>query len=116
MLNLLKSTNLYSALFLVLILSFFFNAYGIWWGLPSFRGWAPDEIIPSYVFSGMSKFFSNGWYERYPPFHYYLLAILYSPFVILHWLKIISISNAPIYTILFYIGRFISVLMGTATV
>lgn len=120
MLNLLKSTkNMYSALFLVLILSFFLNTYGIWWGVQSFSGlpgWASDEIIPSNVLSGMAAFFSNGWHDKYPPFHYYVLAILYSPFVILHKLKMIDLYSNPIYKMLFYIGKSISVLMGTATV
>ena len=130
-----KSENkLPLAIILILILSFLINIYGIWWGLPSWRGWAADEVTPGHVLEGISQGFSNGWYYTYPPFHFYVLTILYSPFLILllilDKLNLVDITLFPvlfhqntvdatlfpIYTILFYLGRFLSVLMGTATV
>lgn len=101
---------------LILIFSFFLNVYAIWWGLPSFIGWAVDEVSPQRVLWAVSNYFSNGWYDTYPPFHYYVLTILYLPCLILHKLKIVDVQSLPTYTILFYLGRFLSVLMGTATV
>ena len=116
LLTLTQPKTLPLALILILILSFLINVYGIWWGLPSYRGWAPDEIIPGKVFNGVIKGFSNGWHERHPPLHFYFLAILYSPFIALHLLNVIDVRSLPTYTVLFYLGRFLSVLMGTGTV
>ncbi|HIK28819.1 MAG: glycosyltransferase family 39 protein [Oscillatoriaceae bacterium SKW80] len=104
------------AIALILLLSFSLNLYGISWGLPSFNGWAADELIPARVLEGISQGFSNGWHYKYPPFHYYLLTILYSPILLLARLNILEISSLQTYTILFYIGRFLSVIQGTAIV
>jgi len=106
-----------SAIHFILVLSFFLNIFGIWWGLPSDRGWAADEITPFEVLSGINhEFFSDNWYHKYPPFHYYLLSILYIPFLILHKLHALNMNSLPVYTTLFYLGRFLSVLMGVAIV
>ncbi|MGA2587006.1 MAG: glycosyltransferase family 39 protein [Candidatus Aminicenantales bacterium] len=105
-----------SALHLLLALSFVLFAVGIWWGLPDYRGWAPDEIVPARVVDGLRQFFSNGWHERYPPFHFYLLSLVYAPFLLLHKLHILDLRQLSSYMILFYLGRFLSVVMGTAVV
>ncbi|MBE9129031.1 glycosyltransferase family 39 protein [Coleofasciculus sp. LEGE 07092] len=104
------------AIVLVLSLSFFINICGIGWGLPSFHGWAIDEIIPAQVLDGIEQGFSNGWYYKYPPFHYYVLTIFYTPFLILDWLNVVDVSSLPTYTVLFYIERFVSVVMSTTIV
>jgi len=101
---------------LVLGLSLVLFLLGIWWGLPDFRGWAPDEVFPSYVMSGLEQNFSHGWFDRYPPFHYYLLSLLYSPFLLLHQLHVLDFHHLPSYTILFYLGRWLSVIMGLGVV
>ncbi len=100
----------------VLALSVVLFTAGIWWGLPSYRGWAPDEIFPYRVLDGMELLFSNGWYDVYPPFHYYILAILYAPFYLLQKLRLIDLGMLSWYTVLFYIARLVSVVMATATV
>lgn len=113
----LDSSKIISMIHLILILSLFLSSVGIWWGLPSHRGWAADEIIPTEVLDGIGHhFFSNNWYGKYPPFHYYLLSLFYAPFFILDQLNLLDISSLPILTLLFYIGRFLSVLMGTTIV
>ena len=66
-------------LLLLLGASLALNLYGISWGLPSVQGWAMDELLPAQVLEGMSRHFSGGWYDKYPPFHYYLLAAAYAP-------------------------------------
>lgn len=104
------------SLFLIVIGSFLLNAWGISWGLPSFYGWIADELTPTVMQETIRTGFSQGWFSKYPPFHYYLLAITYIPFFILHQLRIIDMQSFQIYTILFYLSRFISVLMGTAIV
>jgi 4-amino-4-deoxy-L-arabinose transferase-like glycosyltransferase len=60
--------------------------------------------------------FSYGWYERHPPFHFYMLAFLFTPFAVLQQLRMIDILSLPIYTILFYIARLLSVAMGTGAI
>ena len=99
-------------LILILFLSFWINIYGIGWGLPSFGGWAADEVIPLRVLEGVEQGFANGWHYKYPPFHLYLLAILYSPLLLLQKLNIIDLYSLSNYTILFYLGRFLTVILG----
>ncbi len=53
-------------------------ACGISWGLPSPRGWAGDEILPGVVAAGLRRGFAAGWHTKYPPLHYYLLALLHA--------------------------------------
>ncbi|ESA34759.1 dolichyl-phosphate-mannose-protein mannosyltransferase [Leptolyngbya sp. Heron Island J] len=112
-------------------MSFFLNILGIWWGLPSWEGWAPDEIIPKDVLLGISDLFSGNWYDTYPPFHFYLLAVLYLPLnlpaIIWRELGFIDFSGVLVdnsttnifhltYQISYFVGRIVSVLMGTGTV
>ncbi len=49
-------------------------AWGMSWGIPYDHSWAPDEILPRDVIAGAEQSFSSGWYSRYPPLHYYVLA------------------------------------------
>ena len=102
-------------LFFILILSFVLNIIGINWGLPSpsSSGWATDEITPVAVMNGMEMKFSNGWFARYPPLHFYLLSLFYLPVYFLNALKILTVPGLPMNTIFFIIGRLISVFMGT---
>jgi hypothetical protein len=105
------------ALLFVLGISLLLNWVGIGWGLPAWRGWAMDEIIPAEVLAGMEQYFSNGWYGKYPPLHYYLLALFYFPILFLRGASAATVGNdLQLYTILYAIGRFISVVMGTAIV
>ncbi len=105
-------------LWLILILSFSFNIIAINWGLPSPSNisWAADEITPSSVMNGIKMRFSNGWSAPYPPFHYYVLSAFYLPFYFLDALNIINLQSVFMTTLLFLIGRLISVFMGTAIV
>lgn len=105
-----------SALHLLLLSTTVLSAVGIWWGLPSYVGWAPDELIPDRILKGMDQFFSNGWNDKYPPFHHYLLSLIQLPFWILQRLHVLDISNITVYTILFFLTRLLSVAMGTALI
>ncbi len=111
----------------VLGISFALNIIGIWWGLPSWRGWAPDEIRPELVISGAFSLFSDGWHSVYPPFHYYILSALYIPLFILNKLGFVEIQMPIVensttglfhftYLCSFLLGRFLCVIMGTTTV
>ena len=116
---------------IVLGISFALNIIGIWWGLPSWGGWAPDEIRPEQVLSGATSLFSDGWHSVYPPFHYYILSALYLPLslplLILDKLGFVEIQTPIVensttglfhftYLGCFLLGRFLCVIMGTATV
>ncbi len=103
-------------LFLILALSGFLYVWGIGWGLPSLEGWAPDELIPSEVLKGIKAGFSNGWFDKYPPFHYYILTLFYSPFLLLQSLNILNFEKLEDYTLLFYASRSASVIMAVGTV
>lgn len=105
-----------SALHIILAVSFFLSIVGIWWGLPSMTGWAPDEIFPSRVLNGLLSLYSNGWHDKYPPVHFYLLGLLYAPFYLLHALRVLDLRELSSYTVLFYIGRLLSVAMGMGIV
>jgi 4-amino-4-deoxy-L-arabinose transferase-like glycosyltransferase len=76
-----------------------------------------DEITPTKVMDGIDQHFSNGWYSKYPPLHYYILSLNYIPFLLLEQLHFFDIkTNLTVYTWLFILGRLISVIMGTAIV
>jgi hypothetical protein len=50
---------------------------GITWGLPNApNAWAPDELTPASVEAAARRRFAQGWYETYPPMHYYVLSVV----------------------------------------
>jgi hypothetical protein len=95
--------------------SFLFNVTALWWGLPN-SIWAPDEMTPGIVLDALSQHFSHGWYDRYPPFHYYLLTAAYSPLLLLDWLGRIDLGAAAPSLIAIVIGRLVTIAMGVGTV
>lgn len=103
-------------LFVLLVFSFLMNVWGIQWGLPDYRGWAPDEVTPSYVLNAIQHHFMQGWHELYPPMHFYILAILYAPFYLLGLLHLLNFHGYTSYVLFFFLGRFVSVLMGTGII
>jgi len=88
------------------------NVIGIWWGLPTV--WAGDEMTPVAVVSGMAQRFSHGWWFTYPPFHYYVLAIAYSPMLALH--QYVAIDPDRFDLMLTVIARCVTVVMSAVTV
>ena len=103
------------ALGLLLTLSLGLNAWGIGWGLPSAAGWAPDELLPSAVLDAMSRGFTGGWHDKYPPLHYYVLATLYLPVLKAAGLSAGMPIPPDVYHRLFLIGRVVSLLMAAGT-
>lgn len=96
----------------LVIFSLLINLWGINWGLPSFNGWAADELTPIRVLEAVEQGFANGWHYKYPPFHFYLLTLFYSPVLLLHQLGVVNVYTLPTYTLLFYIGRVLSLIMA----
>jgi 4-amino-4-deoxy-L-arabinose transferase-like glycosyltransferase len=103
------------ALGLLLTLSLGLNAWGIGWGLPSAAGWAPDELLPSAVLDAMSRGFTGGWHDKYPPLHYYVLATLYLPVLKAAGLQAGMPVPPEVYHRLLLIGRGLSLLMAAGT-
>ena len=95
--------------------SLMLNAAGIWWGLPG-GAWAPDELDPRTVLGAAAQHFSHGWFDRYPPFHFYVLTAAYSPLVMLQWLGRVQIASPGVATLLTLMGRCISLAAAAGTV
>ena len=93
-------------------LSVAINAVGLWCGIPERIDFLGDEIVPNDIFVAISQKFSNGWWEWYPPVHYYVLAVAYSPFLLLDWLGRIDTLSRFWYDLLSVVTRLISLVEG----
>ena len=106
-------------LYLILGLAFILRAWGIWFG-----PYHPDEhlVINQALSFGAGNPFSFIYYY-YPPFFHYILFLAYAVFFIIGWILgpfrnfdnfyfLIFIKQVPFYII----GRFLTALIGTATV
>jgi len=101
---------------LVLLFSLALNVIGIWYGLPSYQGWAPDEILPNHVQEGISKRFSHDWYQKYPPLQYYLLALMETPVAILAKVRGLGLKDLSVYSLMILAGRLLSLFMAAGIV
>jgi Dolichyl-phosphate-mannose-protein mannosyltransferase len=100
----------------VLSFSLLLNVWGIWWAMPNTRGWGPDEVVPPDVLRAFHAAFSHGWFDKYPPFHYAVLAAADSPILLLSWLGFVDVNATPAHVALVLIGRFVSLAFGAATI
>jgi 4-amino-4-deoxy-L-arabinose transferase-like glycosyltransferase len=103
-------------IYLILLLSLILNAIGIRYGLPSYQGWHPDEVLPRDVKEGIGRQFSHDWFRKYPPFHYYLLALAQAPFLAFGELGGVDFKDLSFYSSLILVGRFLSLFMGVGLV
>jgi 4-amino-4-deoxy-L-arabinose transferase-like glycosyltransferase len=100
------SAGLWRPLRWILLGSFVLNVLGIWWGLPGW--WAPGELLPEYVLDGLTQqHFSHGWFDVYPPLHYYVLSIVMAPFLLLSRWGRLPFDHA--YTLIALLYRLVSV-------
>jgi len=106
--------EVWPALKWVLATSLILNAVGIWWGLPG-GSWPPDELTPTLVLGAAARWFTNGWFDRYPPFHFYVLTAAFSPFMLLEHLGRLDLSTAMPYAALALISRLVSLAAGVGT-
>jgi len=90
------------------------NVAGIWWGLPS--AWAGDELTPKAVLIALSRHFSAGWYDRYPPLHFYVLTLAYSPWLLVDALGWAQLTDPQQVTLLSILGRLVSVAAAAGTI
>ena len=88
----------------ILLVGLFTYSFSIWWGLPTESSWAADAIHPLDVIEKTKAY-------PYPPFHFYILRLVYAPWILaakLGWINLESISGI---TTLMVVGRATSVLM-----
>jgi hypothetical protein len=98
----------------ILAASLVLNAIGIWWGLPG--SWVAIELKPVYVLGGLAQHFSHGWFDAYPPFHFYLLTVAWSPLLLLSALGRLTFDGAAGYSALVLVSRAVSLAMAAGIV
>ncbi len=89
---------------------------GITWGLPSWRGWAGDEIRPNQVAFAIRRAFSGGWHTKYPPLHFYVLALAQAPLRALAGVGPVPAKGFDLNSWLFVLSRLVSVAMALGAV
>jgi hypothetical protein len=110
----LEGEGIWPTLKWVLAGSLILNATAVWWGLPG-GSWAPDELTPTLVIGAAERWFAHGWFDRYPPFHFYVLAAASSPLLLLERLGRVELGAAMPYALLALTSRLISVAAGVGT-
>ena len=98
----------------ILSASFVLNAAGIWWGLPG--TWVVIELKPAYVLAALSQHFSHGWFDAYPPMHFYLLSAAWSPLLLLSWMDRVTFDGTISYITLVLISRCVSLVMAAGII
>ena len=86
---------------------------GIEWGWPA--TWAPDELDPPAILNAIGHRFSNGWFDKYPPLHYYLLGVVYSPVLMAGELGWLHVDSEPVRGLLYLQGRTLTLAMAIGT-
>jgi hypothetical protein len=94
----------------ILAASLALNLAGIWWGLPG--SWVAIELKPPYILDALSRHFSHGWYDAYPPVQFYLLSAAWSPLLILSALDRLTFDGPVAYTVLVVLSRLTSIAMA----
>ena len=97
----------------ILALSLLLAGYGMSWGLPG--GWAQDEIGNTDITGGLARWFVGGWYHRYPPLHFYLLALVHLPLIAADRLDMIDFWSPTGLGQAARMGRALTVAMSVGT-
>jgi hypothetical protein len=92
-----------------LALALFF--VGVWWGLPG-ASWALDEIAPADVEAGWERGFRGGWHDKFPPLHYYLMALAQAPVFVADRLALLTPALPLVDATRYLALRLLSVFMG----
>lgn len=101
---------------IILLFSLLLNVLGIWFGLPSYTGWGYDELLPRDVQEGIARRFSSDWFHKYPPLHYYLLALVEAPIVFYAKIRGLLVDGLSVYSTLIFAGRFLALIMAVGLV
>ncbi len=97
----------------ILALSLLLAGHGMSWGLPG--GWAQDEIGNTDITGGLARWFVGGWYHRYPPLHFYLLALVHLPLIAADRLDLMDFWSPTGLGQAARMGRALTVAMSVAT-
>ena len=97
----------------ILALSLLLAGHGMSWGLPG--GWAQDEIGNTDITGGLARWFVGGWYHRYPPLHFYLLALVHLPLIAADRLDMIDFWSPTGLGQAARMGRALTVAMSVGT-
>ncbi len=98
----------------ILLASFGLNIVGIWWGLPG--NWPAAEITPKQVLEGLAQSFSHGWFDTYPPFHFYVLTVAISLVRLLGEIRLLDLTGDQGYALLYFACRLVSVAFAAGIV
>ena len=90
-------------------------AIGLDWGLPG-PGWALDEMGADAVLAGLFRWFAGGWFDQYPPLHYYVLAVVYAPVLLAERLGMFDASWASVKFLLLLHTRLVGLAMAIGAV
>jgi hypothetical protein len=110
----LEREGVWAAFKWILAGSLILNATGLWWGLPG-GSWVPDELTPTLVLGAAAQWFAHGWFDRYPPFHFYVLTAAFSPLILLEWMGRLELHSTAPYTFMAVVGRLISLAAAAGT-
>jgi hypothetical protein len=91
-------------------------ATGVWWGVPDYHTWAPDEIIPSDVLAAARARFADGWTSIYPPLHYMVLSALYLPIQQSVHAGLVPLDHVQSLGAMMIVGRLLTVAMALAMI
>jgi hypothetical protein len=98
----------------ILAASLVLDVVGLGWGLPG--TWVAIEMKPQYVLGALASHFSHGWYDAYPPVHFYVLVAAWSPLLLLSALNRLTFDSSAAYSLLVAISRLVSVAMAAGMV
>jgi hypothetical protein len=98
----------------ILAASLLLNVAGIGWGLPG--TWVAIELKPQYILGALEQHFSHGWFDAYPPVHFYVLSTAWSPLLLLKYLGRLTFETPVEYSLLVVVSRLVSVAMAAAIV
>lgn len=90
-------------------------AAGAWWGWPS-MGWPPDELEPGLIVDAWRRRFSGGWFDKYPPVSFYLLALAYAPLLVAEQFGRVSTWTGATWDLLYMQSRLVSLVLSVGTV
>ena len=91
-------------------------AFGVHIGAAPWRAWAPDELQPPHLLEAAQRRFANGWFNLYPPAHFYVLNLVTLPFVFLDGWGSLRLDASATQAVIHVVSRAVSVLMAVLTV
>lgn len=92
----------------LLVASFVISVVPAWWGLPSWIGWAFDEILPQQV--------TGAWPLRYPPLHRHVLRALHGTLDVARASGVVELDGRRLHHARFLLGRLLSAGLATLIV